>query len=74
MQSLPIMLSSFRMDILHVLIFLMPALLRTASAYVAQSPDVLVTPVFSSNVATIVNSSMISSYVYVKSPAELMDS
>lgn len=74
MQSFPIMLSSFRMDFLYVLIFLMPTLLHTASGYVAQSPDVLVTPVSSSNVATIVNSSMISSYVYVKSPAEVMDS
>ena len=66
------MLSSFRMDFLYVSIVLIPTLLRTVSGYVAQSPDVLVTPVSSSTVATIDNSSMTSPNVYVKFPAEVM--
>ena len=55
------MLSGLRIEALYVSIFLIPTLLRTASGYVAQSPDVLVAPVFGSSVATIVNSSMIDS-------------
>ena len=55
------MLSRLRIHVLYVSILLIPALLRTASGYVAQSPDVLVAPVFSSTVATSVNSSMIES-------------
>ena len=47
--------------VLYVLILLTLTLLRTASGYVAQSPDVLVAPGFSSNVATTSNSSMIES-------------
>ena len=56
------MLSSLRMEALYIIpIFLLPTLLRTASGYVAQSPDVLVAPVSSSTVATTLNSSMIES-------------
>ena len=55
------MLSRLRMDVLYVSILLIATLLRTASGYVAQSPDVLVAPGFGSAVATAVNSSMIES-------------
>ena len=61
-RSLPIiMLSRLRMDVLYLSILLIPTLLRTASGYIAQSPDVLVAPASSSTVATISNSSMLES-------------
>ena len=55
------MLSCLRTHVLYVSILLIPTLLRTASGYVAQSPDVLVAPVSGSTVATIVNSTLIDS-------------
>ena len=55
------MLSRLRMHVLYVSVLLIPALLRTAAGYVAQSPGVLVAPVVSSNVAIISSTSMIQS-------------